>query len=228
MDKKKPYVVCYMMSSLDGRIDCAMTEHLPGTDDYYEILNELNLKTTISGRRTAELEIAKGGKFVPQKEESFGKETFSCKAKAEGYDIIVDSKGTLLWDKVEEGDPSPRLIVTSKRVSKEYLAYLDKQNISYIVNGEEHPDLAKTLEVLSENFGVTRLGLVGGPRINTAFLDAGLVDEIDILIGPGIDGRENQESLFEGRKKNATPLLLHLTTIKTNPNGSVLLTYLTK
>lgn len=41
---KKPYVICYMMSSLDGRIDCAMTEHLPGTDDYYEILNVNFLK----------------------------------------------------------------------------------------------------------------------------------------------------------------------------------------
>lgn len=226
---KKPYVVCYMMSSLDGRIDCAMTEHLPGTDDYYSILNELDLKTTISGRRTAEMEIAKKGKFVPkEKEEPVGKEVISCKRKAEGYDIIIDSKGTLLWEKDEDKNPTPRLIVTSKRVSKEYLAYLDSLNISYIVNGEEHPDLAKTLEVLSTEFGVTRLGLVGGPKINTAFLDAGLVDEVDVLIGPGIDGREDQESLFEGRKKDATPLLLKLTTIKTNANGTVLLTYLTK
>ena len=27
---KKPYIVCHMMTSLDGRIDCAMTEQLPG------------------------------------------------------------------------------------------------------------------------------------------------------------------------------------------------------
>ena len=26
---KKPYIVCHMMTSLDGRIDCAMTEQLP-------------------------------------------------------------------------------------------------------------------------------------------------------------------------------------------------------
>ena len=25
----KPYIVCHMMTSVDGRIDCAMTEHLP-------------------------------------------------------------------------------------------------------------------------------------------------------------------------------------------------------
>ena len=27
---KKPYIVCHMMTSVDGRIDCAMTENLPG------------------------------------------------------------------------------------------------------------------------------------------------------------------------------------------------------
>ena len=33
----KPYIVCHMMTSVDGRIDCAMTEHLPGVQEYYEI-----------------------------------------------------------------------------------------------------------------------------------------------------------------------------------------------
>lgn len=35
---KKPYIVCHMMTSLDGRIDCAMTAQLPGVDDYYRAL----------------------------------------------------------------------------------------------------------------------------------------------------------------------------------------------
>ena len=40
---KKPYIVCHMMTSLDGRIDCAMTEQLPGVDDYYQTLEALQL-----------------------------------------------------------------------------------------------------------------------------------------------------------------------------------------
>lgn len=36
----KPFVVCHMMSSLDGRIDCAMTEYL-GSKTYYAVLDEL-------------------------------------------------------------------------------------------------------------------------------------------------------------------------------------------
>lgn len=34
----KPYIICYMMSSVDGRIDCDMTEQLKGVEDYYETL----------------------------------------------------------------------------------------------------------------------------------------------------------------------------------------------
>ena len=49
----KPYIICHMMSSVDGRIDCAMTEQLKGVEDYYETLAKLDADTTVSGKRTA-------------------------------------------------------------------------------------------------------------------------------------------------------------------------------
>lgn len=41
----KPYIVCHMMTSVDGRIDCAMTEHLPGVQEYYDTLDALDAPT---------------------------------------------------------------------------------------------------------------------------------------------------------------------------------------
>ena len=61
---KKPYIVCHMMTSLDGRIDCAMTAQLPGVDDYYRALGALQVPTTVSGRVTAQLEMSKPGVFA--------------------------------------------------------------------------------------------------------------------------------------------------------------------
>ena len=57
----RPYIVCHMMASVDGRIDCAMTEHLPGVQEYYDTLDSLNAPTRVSGRVTAELELAGPG-----------------------------------------------------------------------------------------------------------------------------------------------------------------------
>lgn len=77
---KKPYIICHMMISLDGRIDCAMTSQLPGVDDYYETLSALNVPTTVSGRVTAELEMALPGIFkATDTTMPFGKEGFSKK-----------------------------------------------------------------------------------------------------------------------------------------------------
>lgn len=39
---KKPYIIRHMMTSVGGRIDCAMTERLPGVEEYYDTLDELN------------------------------------------------------------------------------------------------------------------------------------------------------------------------------------------
>ena len=117
----KPYIVCHMMTSVDGRIDCAMTEHLPGVQEYYDTLDALDAPTRISGRVTAELEMALPGKFEAKTAEALGKEAFSKAADVEGYEIVVDTHGTLLWGESAE-DERPLLILTSEQVSKEYLA----------------------------------------------------------------------------------------------------------
>lgn len=52
-----PYIVCHMMTSIDGRIDCAMTAKLRGVDDYYGTLEALDTPNTLSGRVTAELDL---------------------------------------------------------------------------------------------------------------------------------------------------------------------------
>ena len=173
----KPYIICYMMTSVDGRIDCDMVGQLTGVEEYYPLLDELGLQSAISGKTTARLELAEPGEFEPQNQIPFGKETVSKKTDSpEGYDIVVDTKGTLLWQHDSQYD-KPHILIMSKQVSAEYLSYLDKKNISYIVTGDSRIDLAAACEILKETFGIERLGIVGGPTINTAFLDAGFLEE---------------------------------------------------
>lgn len=224
---KKPYIICHMMTSLDGRIDCAMTSLLPGVEDYYATLDALNVPTTVSGRVTAELEMAEPGVFETHDATPFGKESFSKKADADGYEFVVDTHGKLLWPNAD-GMEKPYLIITSENTAKEYLRYLDEQNISWIACGNEKVDLARAMEILAQEFGAERVGIVGGAAINTAFLDAGLLDEISILIGAGIDGRAEMPSVFDGRTMSFPLTHLTLTDVKKFDSGAVWLRYKTK
>lgn len=221
---KKPYIICHMMTSVDGRIDCAMTSQLPGVSDYYETLDELHIPTTVSGRVTAELELAEPGFFSAKDQTVFGKEGFSKKTDAKGYEVIVDTKGKLLWPDASDMN-KPYLIITSEQVTKEYLNYLDGQNISWIACGKERIDLARASEILATEFGVERMGIVGGPAINTAFLDAGLLDEISILIGAGIDGRVEMPSVFDGLDMEHPLIHLKLMDVKKFNSDAVWIRY---
>lgn len=225
----KPYIVCYMMISVDGRIDCDMVAQLPGVEDYYPLLDELCLQSTISGKTTARLELAEPGKFQPESNTPFGKETVSKKTDSEnGYTIVVDTKGTLIWKHDSEYD-KPHILITSKQVSQEYLCYLDEKNISYIVTGDIKIDLSAACEALRETFGIEQLGIVGGPAINTAFLDEGLLDEVIVLIGAGIDGRATFPPVFNrDDSSNTSPTPLQLIEAKTYDSGAVFIRYKTK
>lgn len=225
---EKPYIICYMMTSVDGRIDCKMTTKLPGVDEYYPLLKEMKFHSVVSGKITAELELAEKGKFVPTSSALAQKEIVSKKAEnTNGYEIIVDSKGTLLWKNSKEY-AKPHLIMTSEQVSIDYLSYLDKQGISYIVAGKEKVDLKRACEILKETFGIDCLGVVGGSAINTAFLDAGLLDEVIVLIGAGIDARNNYPTVFSRNNQGESEVIpLKLVDVKTFDSGAVLIRYKT-
>lgn len=224
---KKPYIICHMMASLDGRIDCAMTEKLEGGKEYYEILEALDVPTTLSGRVTAQIEMAEEGSFQPEKKEVLGREGFSKKGEAKGYSVVVDTKGTLLW---KEGtvDEMPLLIITSEQVCKEYLTYLESKGISWIACGKDRIDLPRAVEILAEEFGVARMAVVGGGNINAGFLEAGLLDEVSMLFGPGIDGRGGMAASFDGLSMERKPVALHLEKVVPYGNGAVWLRYRVK
>ncbi len=222
----KPHIICYMMTSVDGRIDCAMTSNLPGVEDYYPLLDELKFDAVVSGKTTARLELAEPGQFTVKNPETVEEDIISKKVDStNGYNVVVDTKGTLLWKSDNEYD-QPHVIITSQQVTKEYLSYLDERNISYIVAGVNTINLAKASEILADIFGVKKMGIVGGPTINTAFLDAGLLDEVIILVGAGIDGRASYPPVFNRTEVAPdVPTRMKLEDVRKYDSGAVMLQY---
>ena len=69
------------------------------------------------------------------------------------------------------------------------------------------------------------MAVVGGGHINAGFLAAGLLDEVSILVGAGIDGRGGMGAVFDGlpMERGVTPL--KLTSVKVFESGAVWLRY---
>ena len=223
----RPYIICHMMSSVDGRIDCAMTEKLPGVEEYYSTLTSLNTPTTVSGRVTAQTEITSGGLYAAKDGTPIGREGFCKLADAEGYEVVTDTRGTLLWADDRESD-IPHIIIVSELASREYLDYLESRHISWIACGRERIDLARACEIMHDNFCVRRMAIVGGGRINAGFLDAGLIDEVSLVIGAGIDGRGGMTAVFDGLPEDREVFTLKLEGVKAFDSGAVWIRYSVK
>lgn len=221
----KPYIIVHMMTSIDGRIDCGMTAQLDGNNEYYATLNALNAPTRVSGRVTAETEI-NGGQLAHTNGPAYGQEGFGKHSDAHEFEIIADTHGKLRWGK-ETSTSHPHLILTSEDVPADYLKSLDDANISWIAAGKGHIDIKRAMEILGNEFGVDRLAVVGGGKINGGFLAAGVVDEISLLVGPGVDGRSDQPSVFDGLT-SPTPTPLKLKSVQSYGDGAVWLRYTTK
>lgn len=75
-------------------------------------------------------------------------------------------------------------------------------------------DFPKAMEILRSEFGIERLAVVGGGHINGTMLDLGLLDEVSMMYGYGIDGREGMAAAFDGRPKNRKPVRLKFQSVK--------------
>lgn len=224
----RPYTICHMMASLDGRIDCEMTEQIDDTNHYYDALAQLECPSTLEGKTTLVMHYAQNGEFQPQMaHEDAGQQLYKAE-EAKGYAIGVDTRGTLLWDNdTTELFGRPLLMILSEKCSQEYLDYLKNKHISYITTGKEGIDLQSAMQILREVFGVERLAVVGGGNINGSLLDEGLIDEVSMMYGYGIDGRKGMTAAFDGRPVERKPVRLVFKSVE-ELDGIVWMRYQTK
>lgn len=220
----KPYIISHMVASIDGRIDCSMVDKISG-DEYYTALEQLGCPSLLEGRVTLEHYSAEKEPFVSTMNKPVGKPSIHVAVKSDAYMVAIDTRGRLRWPSPEI-DGTPLVCVVSEQVSEEYLEMLRQQEISWICTGKEAIDLPQAMEVLREQFAVERLAVLGGGHINGGFLEAGLIDEVSLLLAPGIDGRSGQTALFDGiEDKNRQPVSLKLTSVERLGNGTIWIRY---
>lgn len=197
----RPYTICHMLSSIDGRIDSGSLGSAVPAGKYERTGTELRGDAWICGRTTMQRHFAEPEPFVSSLgvlEKLSVPQGIFVAQKAASYAISVDTHGKLRW-RGNDIDGDHLICIVSEAAPYDYLTMLREKRISYIVSeAGESVDLRRAVELLSEHFGVQRLLLEGGSHINGAFLREGLIDEVSLLLVPGIDGRHGIPTVFDG------------------------------
>jgi len=197
----KPYVVCHMVASVDGRI--LHSRWRPRTRDGGDLFERLHVKlggdAWVVGRVTGQ-EFAKGKPYDTQADRIYPREPWLARRDAAAYGVVLDARGKIAWGRADIGG-DPIVVVLTEQVSDAHLAGLRREGVSYFFAGERELDLAAALEFLDRELGVKRVLIEGGGGNNGAFLRAGLIDEISVAICPVVDGAKGAPSVFD-----STPL----------------------
>lgn len=140
--------------------------------------------------------------------------------------MIADPDANILYESsTVRGDSI--VVILPETAPAFYLEYLQKKGISYLFAGTKGDNLNIAMQTLAETFGVESLSLQGGGIIDGAFLQAGLIDELSLVIYPGIDGSTNSTSIFHyiGKGNPSQGQSLELLSVQTMENGVIWLRY---
>jgi len=192
----KPHVSCLMASSVDGRTLSSRWRPKGVAGNLFEQVHDrLAGDAWLIGRVTGQ-EFAKGKPYPASTTESFPREPWFARRDAKAYGVVLDAHGKIGWGRSDIGG-DPIVAVLAESVSDAHLAGLRGEGVSYIFAGKSRLDLALTLDILNRELGVKRLLLEGGGGANGAFLRAGLVDELYLIICPAVDGAKGAPSVFD-------------------------------
>lgn len=143
--------------------------------------------------------------------------------------VIPDSRGRVRFWHYLKALPYWRgyLALCSRSTPQDYLDYLEKRHVDFIIAGEDHVDLGKALEELSSCYGVRIVRADSGGTLNGILLRSGLVSEINVLIYPSLIGSATQNSIFRSSEISSPdePIPLRLMHVERLKGDAVWLRY---
>lgn len=240
MEKEKmnrPYIFCHMMISLDGKIMGPYMETPAaglasevfynlafGSEPYYKHQGWLSGRITTDDNFTLykKPDLDENAPAVPAGD--------FIASKADMYYVSIDPSGKLGWESssLTYVDTTAEVIeVLTGKASNAYKAFLRNLGISYIICGEEDLDYALVVSKLKDLFGIEKLMLGGGGVLNWSFIQAGMCDEVSLVVAPAADGSTDTPCLFSvGNHLSANKAVTFaLENVEVKEGGSLWLRY---
>ena len=208
LEMDRPYVICHMGISLDGKVTGRFLD-LPQCADaieaYFQVNRNYEGDAFACGRVTMESSFTQG--FQPDLSAFRGRSVlpmdYVADEEATFFAVAFDRRGRLGWQsgRIVDDDPgyggAHIIEVLCEGASPVYLSYLQSVGVSYIFAGEEDGelDLALALFKLKRIFGIKKLLLEGGSILNGAFQREDMVDELSLVVMPCV-AEEGDKPLF--------------------------------
>lgn len=237
---ERPYIFCHMMTSLDGKIMGKYMEAPecgPAGDAFYDIAFGKKPKYRhqgwLSGRVTTDDNFTLYRKPALDINAPSVPEGDFVAQKAPMYYVSIDPSGTLGWENnsLTYIDTTAHVLeVLTGMASNEYKAFLRRLGISYIIAGKDTLDYDEALFKLKKLFGIETLMLGGGGVLNWSFIQAGMCDEVSVVIAPCADGSTKTQTLFQVKDglSTDTPVGFTLKSADILDESAVWLRYLVK
>jgi 2,5-diamino-6-(ribosylamino)-4(3H)-pyrimidinone 5'-phosphate reductase len=225
----RPYVICHMCTSLDGKILARRWEKLRGVGDSGSLFERtaasFGVPAWLVGTKTMQ-EFAAGSVQLPDADASTARADHLAAPQASSFAIGADAHGVLRFKRGDvQGDHV--VLLVSHRVSDGYLAHLRSAGVSYLFCGQELINLKTALRKIGQKLRLRKLMLEGGGTFNGAMLKEGLIDEVSQVILPVIDGSVGISSVFDmpGRPLRRAAARLRLVSQRALPGGVQWLRY---
>lgn len=228
--RTRPHVICHMTSSVDGRIK--VRRWATDADGHYERVHKrLDGDAWMCGRITMQgyADSATALSEAPDGGAPIERTDHIAKSDASGYAVALDARGRLDWGARNDIEGDHVVVVLCETVPDDHLRRLRAGGLSYLFAGRETVDFALAVEKLYARFGIERLLVEGGGRINGSMLQAGVVDELSLLVAPAVDGLTGTPAVFDIDGEEDASLgsrrRLDLTSCETLDGGVVWLRY---
>jgi riboflavin biosynthesis pyrimidine reductase len=219
----KPYVICHMCTTIDGRIMANRWTDLPTRISSGRLFETTAASFSIGAwlvGTTTMKEFADGNFKLKTAREPIEQVDYVANPEAKSFAIGADAKGVLRY-KRKDVDGDHVVLLVSELVGNDYLAHLRSVGVSYLFCGRDHVDVRVALHKIAAVLGIRKLLLEGGGTFNGAVLKAGLIDEISQVIVPVIDGGVGIPGICDipGKPPGKSAATLRVTHHKKLPGG---------
>jgi 2,5-diamino-6-(ribosylamino)-4(3H)-pyrimidinone 5'-phosphate reductase len=195
----KPYLVCHMVTTIDGRIMGDRWPKLPGANSstlFETTAASFKIGAWMVGTTTMKEFCSKPFKLKPARTKISRTNDYIANPTAKTLAIGVDRRGQTHWKSNEVAGDHVVLLLT-QQVSDAYVAHLQSARVSYLFCGKNNVNLPLAMHKLARAFHLKKAMVQGGGAMNGSFLAAGLLDEISHLTLPVADGGREIQTFFD-------------------------------